>query len=166
MKLTLLELIQKLGAAQVLSPYENMPWSVYEEKTGRTCSAEIRMNPDGNEIEAELQIIHDTPPAGRHSLEQVLWLKGKPDGQSRWGVTELWLKRENAGGRVYNWEEKCCNFFRACVVELDQGRMPDVEGLLEKEFHDKERFGGTRGGGGGKSPKIRPEQVMKVKPGF
>lgn len=163
MKVSLDELMQKLGVGHTLGPYENMPWNHYDSVGGKTCSAEVRMNPDGKEIEAELQFIYDSPPPGKTQLEQVVYIKCKPNNQSFWNVTDLWVRRENWQNKVYNWEEKCCNFFRACVAELARGVVPDIDTLLEREMSDKERFGGSRGGGGGKSPKIRPEQIMKMK---
>lgn len=163
MKLALDELIQKLGVSYTLSPYETFPWSVYDDKDGRTCSSEVRMNPDGNEIEAELQFIYDQAPIGKPSVEQILWMKIKPHLQNQWDVSDLWIRRENWSGKVYNWEEKACNFFRACITEIEQGRIPDVDALLERELNQKEKFAGNRGGGGGKSPKIRPEQILNMK---
>lgn len=163
MKISLDELMQKLGVGYTLGPYGNAPWDLYDGNSGKTCSAEVRMNESGNEVEAELQFIHDTPPANGNMIEQILYMKCKPNSQTQWTTTDLWIRRENWQGKVYNWEEKSCNFFRACVAEIARGVMPDIEMLLERELSDKERFGGSRGGSGGKSPKIRPEQIMKMK---
>jgi len=163
MRLPLNELLEKLGVGYVLSAYETFPWSAYDAATGRTCSAEIRMNPDGDELEAELQIMYDEPPEGKSSVEQVMWAKFKPHLQTQWDTSDLWVRRENWSGKVYNWEEKCCNFFRCCVTELEQGLIPDIDAILERELSEKEKFAGSRGGGGGKSPKIRPEQLLNMK---
>ncbi|OIN85589.1 MAG: hypothetical protein AUJ12_08550 [Alphaproteobacteria bacterium CG1_02_46_17] len=163
MKLPLSELIEKLGVSYVLSPYETFPWSVYDPEDGKSCSAEVRMNPDGEEIEVELQILYDIPPEGKPSVEQILWMKAKPHVKDQWDICDFWVRRENWANKVYNWEEKSCNFFRACVTEIEQGRIPDIDALLEREVNEKERFSGTRGGGGGKSPKIRPEQILNMK---
>ncbi len=159
MRLPLSEFLQKLGVGYALGSYETCPWSAGE--ADKTCSAEVRMGSDANEIEAELQIFYDNPDPGQHSIEQVLWLKATPH-QGAWDVTDLRIKREDWRGRIYGWEEKCLNFFRACVMDLEQGRIPDIEALLEKEMNEKERFGGGRGGGG-KSPKIKPAQLLQMK---
>lgn len=161
MRLPLSEFLQKLGVGYVLGSYETCPWSASDNTLGKTCSAEVRMNPDASEIEAELQIFYEIPEAGKPSIEQILWLKAIPH-QEKWDVTDLRIKREDWRGRMYGWEEKCCNFFRACVIELEQGRIPDIEALLEKEMKDNERFGGGRGGGG-KSPRIKPAQLLQMK---
>lgn len=161
MRLPLSEFLQNLGVNTVLGSYETCPWSASDNALGKTCSAEVRMNPDATEIEAELQIFYDVPEVGKPSVEQILWLKAIPH-QEKWDVTDLRIKREDWRGKMYGWEEKCCNFFRACVLELEQGRIPDMEALLEKEMKDSERFGGGRGGGG-KSPRIKPAQLLQMK---
>lgn len=151
--------MQKLGVSYVLGSYETCPWSACDNE--KTCSAEVRMNPDATEIEAELQIFYDNPEPGKHSVEQILWLKALPH-QGMWEVTDLRIKREDWRGKIYGWEEKCTNFFRACVMEIEQGRIPDIDALLEKEMSENERFGGGRGGSG-KSPKIKPAQLLQMK---
>ncbi len=161
MRLPLSEFLQKLGVNTVLGSYETYPWSSSDNALGKTCSAEVRMNPDATEIEAELQIFYDMPEAGKPPIEQILWLKSIPH-QGNWDVTDLRIKREDWRGKMYGWEDKCCNFFRACVMEIEQGRIPDIESLLEKEMKDNERFGGGRGGSG-KSPRIKPAQLLQMK---
>jgi hypothetical protein len=161
MRLPLSEFLQKLGVSYELGSYETCPWSASDPATEKTCSAEVRMNPDSSEIEAELQIFYDTPQAGRPSIEQILWLKALPQ-QGKWDVVDLKIKREDWRGKIYGWEEKCCHFFRACVTELELGRIPDIDALLEKEMKESERFGGGRGGAG-KAPKIKPAQLLQMK---
>lgn len=161
MRLGLNDFLQKLGVNYAMGAYETCPWSASDAEQGKTCSAEVRMNSDTTEIEAELQIFYDTPEAGKPPIEQILWLKAIPH-QNLWEVHELRIKREDWRGKMYGWEDKCCNFFRACIMELEQGRMPDIDALLEKEMKDNERFGGGRGGGG-KSPKIKPAQLLQMK---
>lgn len=163
MRATFTELLEKLGVGYPLSAYETCPWSGSDQSSGRTCSAEVRMNPDGLELEAEVQIFYDIPKDGRASIEQIMWLKATPHIQDKWDVSELRIKRENWNGKIYNWEEKCLNFFRAIITEIEQGRFPDIEALLEREMSQKEKFAGNRGSGGGKSPKIRPEQLLNMK---
>lgn len=165
MRDTLNELMEKLGVTYVLSPYETCPWSAYDSVKGLTCSAEVRMNPDGDEIEAEIQMLYEDPEPGKPSVNQVLWLKATPFIQSKWCVSNLRIKGKVEVGSTYNWEEKCCNLFRACVNELNLGNIPDFDALVEREMRDKERFGDQRGGGSGKSPKIRPAQLLDMKKG-
>ncbi len=68
MRVTLQELLQKLGVGYVMAAYETFPWSVSDSTTGKTCSAEVRMNPEGNEVEAEIQIFYDNPEPGKGSI--------------------------------------------------------------------------------------------------
>lgn len=164
MSALLSDILQKLGVQTVLSPYETCPWSV-SDAAGKTCSAEVRMNPDGDEIEAELQIFYDEPQAGQPSVEQILWLKGTPQTKDKWAIDQVRLKRDDVTTKIYAADEKASAFFRACVVELEQGKMPDIEALIEREMNKTERTSGSRGSGGGKSPKIRPQQVLDMKQG-
>jgi hypothetical protein len=164
MRLTLHELMEKLGVDRELSPYETFPWSA-SDPDGRTCSAEVRMNPDGDEVEAEIQMLLDDPEPGKSPVEQVLWLKATPHVQTKWAVGQLRIRAENWENKVYNWEEKCCNFFRAVAAALALGNIPDIDELIEREMRAKERFGDQRGGGAGKSPKIRPAQLLDMKKG-
>jgi len=64
MRVTLEELIEKLGVPDKLHPYETFPWLHYDEEEGITCSAEVRMGADYEDVEAELQFMYDefTPP--------------------------------------------------------------------------------------------------------
>ena len=163
MRATLSELMDKLGVGYELAPYETFPWSVMDQNL--TCSAEVRMNPDGTEVEAEIQLLTEEPEPGKKPIDQVFWMRVTPHIQSKWAVIQLRIKGEDWVEKVYGWEEKCCNFFRACVAELALGSMPDIEALLDREMREKERFGDQRGGGGGKSPKIRPNQILDMKKG-
>jgi hypothetical protein len=165
MRLTLHELMEKLGVEYDLSPYETFPWSATDQLEEKTCSAEVRMNPDGDEVEAEIQLLFDNPEPGKPSVEQVLWLRATPHVQTKWAVAHLRIKGEVWENKVYNWEEKCCNFFRAVVASLALGTIPDIDELIEREMRAKERFGDQRGGGSGKSPKIRPAQLLDMKKG-
>ncbi|MEK7800860.1 MAG: hypothetical protein AAB276_00225, partial [Pseudomonadota bacterium] len=117
------------------------------------------------EIEAEIQVFYDNPSPGQSSIDQILWLKAAPYTEGKWDVTHLRIKREDWNGKLYGWEDKCRNFFRACVADIEQGKIPDFDTLLEREMGENERFGGTRAGGAGKSPKIRPQQLLNMKQG-
>jgi hypothetical protein len=165
MRDTLSELMERLGVDHALTAYETFPWSAYDMVKGLTCSAEVRMSTGGDEIEAEIQMLLEDPEPGKKPVEQVLWMKATPHVQTKWSVKDLRIKGESWVGKVYNWEEKSCNFFRACTTELNLGNIPDIDALLDREMHDKERFGDQRGSGSGKAPKIRPAQLLDMKKG-
>lgn len=166
MRASLPETMEKLGVSYTLSPYETCPWAASDLMSGVTFSGEVRMSPDGNEIECELQLLNENPEAGKPSLEQLLWMQITPFTADIWTVKNLRVRNENWNNKVYSWEEKACNLFRACVTELGLGNVPDFDELLDREFLSKERFGDQRGGGAGKSPKIRPGQLLNMKTGM
>ncbi|MEM6781818.1 MAG: hypothetical protein AAF569_08145 [Pseudomonadota bacterium] len=168
MRILLKELMDKLGVGYVLSPYENSLWSVYDDEQSMTCSAEVRMGPDGDELEAELQVLYDDiPPEGKEPLEQVFSAFFKPavGSKEKWESTYIKIKGKGNDEDVYEWEEKACRFFDACVQELKMGVMPDIEAILEKIMSEKERFSDQYGGGGSKAPKIQANQLLGMKHG-
>jgi len=164
MRLTSRELMDRLGVPNVLTPYETYPFTVYDAAQGLTCSAEVRMGMEDNEIECEIQLVHDTPPAGKSSMELVIWFQLKHSGTTEWDAKDARMKGEPIDRTLYNWEEKCCNFFGAVVRFLKMDQIPDIDELIDDEFHSRERFGGG-GAGGGKSPKIKPGQLLGMKKG-
>jgi hypothetical protein len=165
MKLPFRELMSKLGVPHELSLYETCPFNVYDAASGVTCSAEVRMGTDPNELEAEIQLMYDTPPAGGSSMQQVIWFIVKPHQGDDWQTRDARLKNEPIDKNTYNWEEKCCNFFGDVARFLKMEQLPDIEELIEEHFHSRERFNDQRGGGGGKSPKIKPAALMNIKKG-
>ena len=59
MRVELKKLLEKLGVDHPLEPYETHPWLHYDEGRGLTCSAEVRMGPVGDDLEAEIQFMYD-----------------------------------------------------------------------------------------------------------
>jgi hypothetical protein len=157
-------LLEKMGVGYQLGPYETCPWSAYDSGTGTTCSAEVRMGGDGNEIEAEIQMMYDLPPEGKASMEQICTIHCAPAGDNMWTVDQLRIRNEPFGDGVYNWQEKACNFMRAVAQALAMGEVPDIDALIQEEFHGGERFADQQGGGG-KSPKINTKALLNMKKG-
>ena len=165
MQAILKELLDKLGVSYQLGPYETCPWSCFEEDKGRSCSAEVRMNPDGDELEAEIQILKDDPVEGVPLMEPIFFLRASPGNTEKWTIRMVMLKGEPIDDKIVRWQEKSCNFFRAVVQEIMMDQFPDIDALIEKEIHSKERGSDQYGGGGGKSPKVRGAQLMGAKKG-
>lgn len=159
------ELMDKLGIGYELGPYETCPWSCYDSAIGKTCSAEARMDPDGKELEAEIQMMYDNPPEGIPPMEQVFLLKARPASDTEWEIIDFRLSGEAGDKEIYDWQGKCCDFFMAVIQELQADTIPDIDDLIDFHFHSRERLGDQRQGGGGKSPKMRGAQVMGMKKG-
>ncbi len=182
MRLELVKLLEKLGVNHTLSPYETHPWLVYDEDKGLSCSAEVRMGPSGEDIETEIQFLHDNPkdeddqdedngeegetgslisPDGR---EQILWMRCEPVIDNHWTVKLLRIKGKDYVGEFHEWEEKGCEFFLSCVEALQMGEIPDIDMLIEDKMKDDSMWdGGRRGKIGRKSPKIKPASLMGMK---
>jgi hypothetical protein len=166
MRATIDELMSKLGVGYVPGNYESIPWSHYDSEKGVTCSAEVRMGMDGDEVEAEIQFLYDTPPAGQDStMDQICNLHVAPVNDGQWTTTSFNFRGQPYGRDAYDWEEKACLFFQLVVQDIIAGKFPDVEELLDDAFHKRERFSANSQGGGGKSPKIKPGQMLNPKGG-
>jgi hypothetical protein len=160
MKLLRAQLMDKLGVGRDLSPYETCPWVHYDEDEGINCSAEVRLEGDGQEAEAELQFVYDDPPEGTPTVEQICSITAKIKTDEKFEVVKLMIRREDKAESVYNWQEKSCNFFRACVREIKAGRIPDIDMLLERELSESGRVGDKWGDGSSKAPKINTATLM------
>ncbi|MCI5059662.1 MAG: hypothetical protein MRY79_01175 [Alphaproteobacteria bacterium] len=165
MRIELKELLDKLGVGYILSAYETCPWAASDDETGVTCSAEVRMNNDGNELEAEMQIMRDNPAEGESPLEQIFFMLAKPATDNKWDVKTTRVQGQDNPDNLYNWHEKAAAFFLACVTELKMGKIPDIEEIMARELRDGESFGGMMGGGGSKSPKLKGAQLLGMKTG-
>ncbi len=165
MRTTLKDLMDNLGVGYVLSAYETCPWSVYDDEAGVSCNAEVRMNSDADELEAEMQFMRDYPKEGEKAVEQVFWLLAKPAVTDQWDVKIVRIKGESQDGTVHAWEEKSVSFFHACVQELKLDKIPDIDEILEREMKSKERFGDSSQGGGSKAPRIKPQALLGMKGG-
>lgn len=163
MRVTLKEMMDKLAVGYILSAYETCPWSVYDSEKGITCSAEVRMDGEAKELEAELQIMYDTPPAGKPSVEPVFWMSCKPVNAELWETKAIKVRGVDES-EIFGWGDKGAAFFVACVTELKMDKLPEIDELIENIIHAKERGAGGRGGGS-KSPKIKPQALLNMKGG-
>lgn len=204
MRVTLDKLLEKLAVDRVLLPYETQPWFFYDSDQGITCSAEVRMGPGGDDLEAEIQFLYDIPPEppppppppdtpkygyeydqAPVSLEppapvnsggvvpgggplQIMHMRAAPVGPAgEWGPVDLKVKGESFVNKIYNWEEKGCDFFRACIQSIVMDELPKVDDLIEQELSDDDSTGGGRRGRiGRKAPKIKPAQLLGMKKGM
>ena len=162
MRATINELMDKLGVGYVPAPYDSAAWSSHDDAKGITCSATVHMGMDGDEVEAEIQLLYDTPPEGKGPMEHICMLRAAPLNEGQWTVASLLIRGAPYGQEIYEWEEKACDFFQSMVQEIGAGKFPDIDELLDDAFHKRERFAGQRGGGGGKSPKIKPGQMLNM----
>ncbi len=174
MRITLDQLLEKLGVDRVLSPYETQPWFHYDTEKGVTCSAEVRMGPGSEDVEAEIQFLHDEKEndddkkdeeeGKSEGREQIMHMRALPVTGDQWSPTTLRVKDKNYVNEVYDWEGKGCNFFRACIEAVSMGVLPDIDELIEKELSDDDHWGGgKRGKIGRKSPTVKPGQLLGMK---
>jgi len=166
MRVTFKDLMDSLSVGYEMSAYETCPWSAYDDEKGLSCSAEVRMNNDADEIEAEIQFVREEPQGDEKPVEQVFWLLSRPAVKGKWDVIEIKIRDESLKNSAYDWEGKGCNVFRACVQELIMGNIPDFDEILAREMKSTEKYGGSTTGGSNKAPKIKPQQLMGMKGGM
>jgi len=98
------ELMDKLGVGYELGAYDAYPLSYYDGDSGRTCNAEVRMDADGQELEAEIQMMYDTPPEGKASMVQCFWIKANAVGTAgEWELTDIKLQDEPEVKEIGRW---------------------------------------------------------------
>lgn len=186
MRVELKELLEKLGVDRELSPYETQPWFYYDSEQGISCSAEVRMGPDNEDLEAELQFLYDEPQEeeieekdeetgeskGTGEMRsfihrQIMLMRAKPAAENQWGPKQLFVKGENYTNKFGGWEEKACEFFQSCISSMLMSELPEIDELIEKQLSDDGgRGGGRRGRIGKKSPNIKPGQLLGMKKGM
>jgi hypothetical protein len=168
MKLTLKEMCEKLGVERAMTAYDTQPWLVYDAEKGVTCMAEVRCNHDQTEIEAELQMMHDKPEPHQKAVEQMAFIHVEQQKRlsGHYTVTSCHIKGEDRKGSLYDWETKSCNFFRMCVKELKNDKIPDIDKLIKQEMRDSGKYGSGQGDGSNKSPKINASQLMYDRKGI
>ncbi len=116
MRVELKKLMETLGVGHVLSPYETYPWYLYDSVKGVTCSAEVRMGPGGEDVEAEIQLLYDEgrapeppvpgaqapipekPAERKYSDSYDDYLSPSSRGETKTGSTDTAGSGGNAGG--------------------------------------------------------------------
>jgi hypothetical protein len=188
MRLPLDKFLEKLNVGHTLSPYETQPWFHYAEDVGITCSAEVRMGPTGDDLEAEIQFLYDEIPAdlNERTLKGPEKKEGDDDDDSddrppkyggmlsggrqqilwmqakpvvhEWSIKLLRIKGKDYVNAFGDWEQKACSFFTACTQALMMGELPDIDALIEEHMKDDDFWGGGRRGRAGK-------KAPSIKPG-
>lgn len=168
MKASYKDIMDKLGVDRLLHVYETQPWFVRDDKKGWTCEAEVRCNHDKTEVEAEIQLMYDTPEQGKRPVEQICLIKVELHRKikEQYTVTESKINGKDYKGSFYDWETKTCNFFRLSVKDIKNDKIPDFDLIEKKEMKESGNFGSNQGDGSNKSPKINASQLMYDRKGI
>ncbi len=168
MGIELKELLENLSVEHIMTPYETCPWTAYEEEKEITCSAEVRMDADGQELEAEIDIVREQAEGDEKPFEQLFAIKFKPSLSGKWEPKMLKIKGKDWEDLFYDWDKKACELFSACVQEVKMEKTPDFDALLAKIMKESAKFSGVKGGSGGKAHKVqnKPQAKMNMKSGM
>lgn len=168
MKVPYKELLEKLGVRRQLAAYETQPWMHYDDEKGINCSAEVRIGPGAQDAEAEIQFLYDDPEEhDKTNPDQILLMRMKPVAGYLWGPCSLKARGEDFTLKFSDWEKKGCEFFQACIQDIQMGNLPDIEELMKKHLTDDDGSGGKgRGKIGRKSPKVNANALLGMKKGM
>lgn len=169
MRVQLQELLAKLYVFRAIDPYDAEQWSAFNEDVNVTCSAEVRVNGYGTEIDSiEAQVIVSKQAnADDLPVTQICYISAERQKKGDFKVTSAMVKGvEKAESSVFNWGEKTCRFFMLIAQELERGNLPDFEELEKTAFEERGRIGDKWGDGDSRTPKINTEQLMKIGRGF
>lgn len=97
---------------------------------------------------------------------QVMLMQILPFSAGEWSTKKLLIKAKNFENDFHGWEEKGCEFFRACIEAMQMGEIPDIEDMIETILADSSWGGGRRGRIGRKAPKIKPAALLGMKKGM
>ena len=167
MKVTWKKLLETLGVNRELGAYETHPWMHYDDEKGITASAEVRAGAGLQNAEAEIQFLYDDPEEHQKTNpEQIMLMRMAPKG-SEWSPNFLLVKGDDYVNKIGGWDEKGCNFFRACIQDMQMGKLPDIDELIKKHLPDDDGDG-RRGRGkiGRKSPKASTNALLGMKKGM
>lgn len=166
------ELMEKLGVGHELAPYETRPWFLYDSEKGISCSAEVRIGPGADDVELEIQFLHDEEDArydddeNYGGPEQIMMMRFLPSKEQIWAEKIMLVKGKDYANQIHNWGERGCEFFCNCIGALQMGEMPDIDEMIEKDLTDsKGGRGGRRGRVGKKGFKMdqKPATGMGMK---
>lgn len=180
MRVELKTLLEKLGVKRVLLAYETVPWFYEDEDIGISCSAEIRMGPASDYLEAEIQFMKDedktdddetgdqTGKQQENSLitqpvEQMFYMRAQPSIGNQWSPVSLKIKKEDYTNTIYDWEGKGCQFFQSAIQHINMQKLPEIDELVKRQMVDESKGKGGRGRIGRKSPKIKPASLLGMK---
>ena len=155
MRVSYKELMEKVGVGEQLSAYETRPWFLYDAEQKITCSAEVRVGPGAEDVELEIQFLHDEPD-GRYEDEetyadpdQIMFMRFIPNNDTSWSEKFLLIKGETYHD-IFDWGGRGCEFFTACIGALQMGELPDIDELIETILTDSKSGGRGRRGRVGK----------------
>lgn len=160
------ELMERLGVGHILSAYETRPWFMYDEESKTSCSAEVRIGPGTQDVEAEIQFLHEDPElSDKDPVEQILLMRILPMRDNLWTPKLLLIRGVDYVNKVHDWESRGCNFFKSCIAAIQMNELPDIEEILETELDDEDSESGRRRKGriGKKSPSVNTKALMGMK---
>lgn len=156
-----IEIFENLGIIRMLGPYESVPFMCVDDEAELICEAEVRFSGDEDEIEAEIQLVHQNPKTGQKPLEIIYWMRAIPHSGRNFIISHAKLKGKDLAITQKDWGEKGCHFFKLCAEKILEDKIPDFDEIEEKVMRGTSDFFGraSAGGSSSRSPKINTQEL-------
>ncbi len=170
MRAKLGEIMAKLYVYRTLNLFDSEQWAHYSDEIEATVAADVRIDGFGDEIdklEAQIVVSYDEPPMKTAPIKQVFYLEAKLQRTGDFLIDKCYVNnKEMIHSNIFNWAEKSMKFFLLCAQEIEKGNLPDFDEIEKIAFFESGQFGDRWDDGGGKSPKINSESLLKAGRGF
>lgn len=154
MRLSLQQLLTKLGVEETLAPYETIPFDYFNEDKGTDFTAGVAMSGDARFIDCEIQMIEEKEGQELPDFKQLFLMRAEKEGRSDdYNVIYLKAMGNVLSGKDGQWFENGCRFFKLCISHIKKGMIPDFDILYKSAFGGKSGEGGSFGGGGSRNLK-------------
>ncbi len=164
MRISLEQLLTKMGIEQSLEPYETIPFDYFNDDKGTDFTAGISMSGDTKFIDCEIQIIEEKAGEALPDLRQIFFMRAEKDKSGQYNAIYLKVMGKVLSGNNRNWFENGCRFFKLCTSHIKKGMVPDFEILYKSAFGTKSGDSGSAGGSSSRNLKNDKPPAKPAKP--
>ncbi len=166
MRIKKTELLSQMGIDEDLEPFETIPVDYFDSERGVDFCSSISMSGDGNEIEAEIQMIeHLDEEKLRFRQVFALYAKRERPREEMFIVELMRIREQIVSGQKMNWLKNGCRFFKMCLSHIKKGMIPDFDVLYKASFGEEQSGKGEFWSGGRGSRNLKNDkQPPKMKP--
>lgn len=162
MRVSLEQLMNKIGVEGTLRPYETIPFDYFNPDKGLDVMAEVSLSGDGGEINVEIQQIEHGAD-GKTNFRQILQLQLEREPTGTFMATSLRHNGQLLSGKKRNWFEGACRFAKQSIALLKKGTVPDFEAIYKATIDEAEGNATAGGSGGGRA--LKGDKAVNKPPG-
>lgn len=162
MRVTLEQLMNKIGVEADLRPYETIPFDYFNPERGLDVMAEVSLAGDGDGINIEIQQIEHGAD-GKTNVRQILQLQLEREATGMFMATSLRYNGQILSGKKRNWFEGACRFIKQSIALLKKGTAPEFETIYKATIDEAEGNATAGGSGGGRA--LKGDKAVNKPPG-